>query len=293
MSDATEIILAVQEHGGIPIKLVSETNWAQFGLTLSVAAIGSVFIFLWIWHASLKPIFAQKILNLKLRKLHKKTGRHYIIIKHTESALFSQSMINIDTVMDVEKAIIKFEGKPFDLILHTPGGSIFVSQRLGTLFKNYPGEIRAVIPMYAMSGGALLALCCDKILMDSLSCIGPVDPQIGSLFNSGSARSYKEIIKKKGRKSHDDTFKFEFMGQQYTNSIREFLRPVLAEKITDPDKVESTLEYITSGNIEHSRQIMKEDLTELGIPVDEMDPEIFEIARKIITSKLFEGVFAT
>ena len=37
------------------------------------------------------------------------------------------------------------------------------------------------VPHYAMSGGTLLALAADQIVMDPNAVLGPVDPQLGPL----------------------------------------------------------------------------------------------------------------
>ena len=43
------------------------------------------------------------------------------------------------------------------------------------------------VPHYAMSGGTLIALAADEIVMDRDAVLGPVDPQLGSL-QPGSGR---------------------------------------------------------------------------------------------------------
>ena len=37
----------------------------------------------------------------------------------------------------------------------------------------------AVVPHYAMSGGTLIALAADEIVIDTHAVLGPVDPQLG------------------------------------------------------------------------------------------------------------------
>lgn len=66
-----------------------------------------------------------------------------------------------------------------DLILHTPGGDVAATESLvDYLHSLYNGNIRAIVPQLAMSGGTLIALSCKSIVMGRHSSIGPVDPQI-------------------------------------------------------------------------------------------------------------------
>jgi ClpP class serine protease len=40
----------------------------------------------------------------------------------------------------------------------------------------HPGKVTVFVPHYAMSGGTLLALAADEIVMDDNAVLGPVDP---------------------------------------------------------------------------------------------------------------------
>lgn len=69
--------------------------------------------------------------------------------------------------------------KGLDLILHTPGGDVAATESIiDYLHSLYEGNIRAIVPQIAMSGGTLMALSCSEIVMGRQSSIGPVDPQI-------------------------------------------------------------------------------------------------------------------
>jgi ClpP class serine protease len=73
-----------------------------------------------------------------------------------------------------------------DLILHTPGGDVAATESIiDYLHSLYNGDIRAIIPQMAMSGGTLIALSCKSILMGRQSSLGPVDPQIGGMPAQG------------------------------------------------------------------------------------------------------------
>ena len=69
--------------------------------------------------------------------------------------------------------------KGLDLILHTPGGSVAATESIiNYLYKMFDGDVRALIPQLAMSGGTMLACSCKEIVMGKQSSLGPIDPQI-------------------------------------------------------------------------------------------------------------------
>lgn len=73
-----------------------------------------------------------------------------------------------------------------DLILHTPGGDVAATESIiDYLHSLYNGDIRAIVPQIAMSGGTLIAMSCKSIVMGRQSSLGPVDPQIGGMPAQG------------------------------------------------------------------------------------------------------------
>ena len=69
-----------------------------------------------------------------------------------------------------------------DLILHTPGGSMAATESIvHYLHAMFDGNIRAIIPQLAMSGGTMIACACKHIIMGKQSNLGPIDPQFGGI----------------------------------------------------------------------------------------------------------------
>lgn len=81
-----------------------------------------------------------------------------------------------------------------DLILHTPGGDMAATESLVDYLRSMFGnDIRAIVPQIAMSGGTIIALACNKILMGKESSIGPIDPQFGSTAATGLLQEFERI----------------------------------------------------------------------------------------------------
>ena len=68
---------------------------------------------------------------------------------------------------------------PIDLILHTPGGLVLAAGQIAHALRAHQGKITVFVPHYAMSGGTLIAMAADAIVMDENAVLGPVDPQLG------------------------------------------------------------------------------------------------------------------
>src|SRR6516164_8435803 len=71
--------------------------------------------------------------------------------------------------------------QPIDIILHTPGGLVLAAEQIARALVDHKGKVTVFVPHYAMSGGTLIALAANEIVMDANAVLGPVDPQIGGL----------------------------------------------------------------------------------------------------------------
>jgi ClpP class serine protease len=284
MSEITELINYLNESGGIPLSItnVTTTNPYQFYITTLIGGFMLIYIFGKTALTSIQTIYA-KILLSNFKK--KNRLGNLMVIKHTNSDLFSQAMINQNTLKDIQMKLIKFKGKPFDLILWTPGGEIFSATYISRMLKQYKGKIRSFIPIYSMSGGTMLALSTDEIYMNDSSCLGAVDPQLGNLFKFGSARSWKEIVKLKGKKAEDSSIAFKHIGEQYTKSIRENIRELLVNKLNNKKDINKVVKLLTSGEVEHAFNFTKELLRSQGMNIfdipDETNIKIIKLIRHL------------
>ncbi len=63
-------------------------------------------------------------------------------------------------------------------MLDTPGGVVEIVERMVTVVRYHYSDVTVIILDRAMSAGTIFALSADRIMMDHLSCLGPIDPQI-------------------------------------------------------------------------------------------------------------------
>jgi len=271
-SDIDKLIEVMNRTGGIPVTITTNvaTNWSQYITSLLISSL----MLFWIFGAMLHTGTKSLLTKTYFRILKRKTGRHFLFIKHTSQDLFSASMIDQTTMTKVAEAMNEFKGKPFDLILHTPGGEVFSSMYISRMLKQYPGQIRTIIPMYSMSGGTLLALSTNELVMASSACLGPVDPQLGTLFKFGSAKSWDRILKFKGKKAEDSSISLAYTGKQYTKSIHDHLMNIVDFGLA-PEKKKEFVKFITCGDVEHAFALTPLELTKFGFKIRKLQNKKF------------------
>src|SRR3954454_16160490 len=102
--------------------------------------------------------------------------------------------IDVNDAEEVIRAIhLTDKDVPIDLVLHTPGGLVLASVQIARAIKAHKGKVTVFVPHYAMSGGTLIALAADEIVMDNHAVLGPVDPQLGKY----PAASLLKVVKTK------------------------------------------------------------------------------------------------
>jgi len=75
--------------------------------------------------------------------------------------------IDIDDAESVLRAIRETPpGRPIEIVLHTPGGLVLAARQIAAALADHDGKVTAVVPHYAMSGGTMIALAADEILVD-------------------------------------------------------------------------------------------------------------------------------
>ncbi|MGE0232308.1 MAG: hypothetical protein AB7L76_05615 [Burkholderiaceae bacterium] len=155
------------------------------------------------WNEVLSEVSGQgkgrhDLLRLKyLKKLHAHTKRNILV--YYSGWLQKPGMRGVDfSIGDGDKTGFMTcshkvdRSKGLDLILHTPGGDVAATESIiDYLHSLYDGDIRAIVPQMAMSGGTLIALSCKEIIMGRQSSLGPVDPQIGGMPAQGILEEFE------------------------------------------------------------------------------------------------------
>ena len=172
--------------------------------------------------------------------------------------------INIDDAEAVLRAIrLTPPNKPIDMILHTPGGLVLAASQIANALKNHKGTVTVFVPHYAMSGGTLIALAADRIIMDPNAVLGPVDPQIGGL---PAASIIRAVEAKSIEKVDDHTLILADISQKAINQVGTFVAGLL-EKRLPQDKAEALAALLTTGQFTHDFPITVELAASFGLPI--------------------------
>src|SRR6266850_3192938 len=150
--------------------------------------IGDIF-WVFIMFSMLQPWLKQKLLEAArvrlMHRLERERGSRVILLVHRQETMSFLGFpvlryIDINDSEEVIRAIhLTDDDVPIDLVLHTPGGLVLASVQIARAIKAHKAKVTVYVPHYAMSGGTLIALAADEIIMDNHAVLGPVDPQLG------------------------------------------------------------------------------------------------------------------
>jgi ClpP class serine protease len=170
--------------------------------------------------------------------------------------------IDIDDAESVLRAIRETKpGKTIEIILHTPGGLVLAASQIARALHDHDGRIVAVIPHYAMSGGTLIALAADEIILDRHAALGPVDPQLGQY----AARSLVEVAEMPGR-HEDQTLLLADVGRKAIRQVEDLVQTLLKKRM-EPDRARDLATLLSTGVWTHDHPLMAPELEQLGLPV--------------------------
>ena len=233
---------------------------------------------------TLQPLLKQRFLEAArqrmIRKIEQKRNSRVILLVHRQETMSFlgfpiMRFIDINDSEQVIRAIHLTDPEvPIDIILHTPGGLVLAALQIARAVKRHKGKVTAFIPHYAMSGGTLIALAADEIVMDEHAVLGPVDPQLGQ----SPAASITRVLKEKPIERIDDqTLIMADVAEKALRQMKQNLKDLLEGKYP-PEKVEELAEILSQGRWTHDYPITFDEAKKLGLPVStEMPEEIYEL----------------
>jgi len=130
------------------------------------------------------------------------------------------------------------------------------------------------VPHYAMSGGTLIALCADEIVMDPNAVLGPVDPQIGDM---PAASIVKLLDAKPVAQISDEMLVLADVAQKARLQVVSFVAEVLLKHLPK-DKAAMLATVLSEGRWTHDFPITVEAARQLGLPIStSMPPLIYQL----------------
>lgn len=237
----------------------------------------------------LVPMIRQRIIETErvgvLRALEQRRGSRVITMIHRQEAL---SLLGVPlyrylTMEDSEQVLrairLTPDERPIDLILHTPGGLALAATQIAYGIRKHPAPVTVFVPHYAMSGGTLVALAANHLVMDENAALGPIDPQLMQQ-NEGPypAPSILAVVQRKGAEKVDDkTLLLADIAEKSLRQVRGFLAWLLGEPL-GKERAEAVAEALTDGRWTHDYPLTTDGLRDLGLTVrTDMPPEVYRL----------------
>ena len=233
----------------------------------------------------LQPILKKKMLEAARQKMIAKIekqrgGSRVIILIHRQETMSIlgfplMRFIDINDSEQVIRAIhLTDSDTPIDIILHTPGGLLLASLQIARAIEKHKAKVTAYVPHYAMSGGTLIALAADEIVMDDHAVLGPLDPQIGNF----SAASLVRVFKKKTLEHVDDeTLILADSAEKALYQIKNEIIDLLSDRYSS-EKAEFIADTLSQGHWTHDHPISVKEAIKIGLPIKKDIPkEIYQL----------------
>ena len=250
---------------------------------------GIIGILFWILllYALVHPYLKQRSLRMARYELislmEKKYGWRVITLIHRQERIgfFGIPVYRYIDIEDSEAVIRAIRStppnQPIALILHTPGGLVLAASQIAMALKKHPAKKIVIIPHYAMSGGTLIALAADEILMDPTAVLGPLDPQIQTTQGVFPAPSLVKVAKERGEKVSDTTLIYADIAEKALKEVQDTIVYLLKDKMPE-EKAREVARKLTEGYYTHDYPITFEHAKEMGLPVsDKVPPEVYEL----------------
>jgi ClpP class serine protease len=246
-------------------------------------SVGDLFWLFFVFSA-LQPVLRQRMLEAmrtrKISQLERMRGSRVILLVHRQETMRLLGFplvryIDINDSEEVLRAIqMTDEDVPLDIVLHTPGGLVLAATQIARAIREHKSKVTVFVPHYAMSGGTLIALAADEIVMSSHAVLGPIDPQLGQ---SPAASLIKVVAAKPISKVDDQTLIMADVGRKAIDQVKQAARELLARPLA-ADKAEALAEKLSTGTWTHDYPIFASIAQELGLRVTtNMPDEVLEL----------------
>ena len=206
----------------------------------------------------------------QIAAIEKERGSRVITMIHRQEtrSFFSlpiSRMIDLEDAQQIIPAIKETPAEmPIDLVLHTPGGMVLAAMQIARALNAHPSKVTVHVPVYAMSGGTLIALAAEEIMMDTFSVLGPIDPQLAGL----PAASFVEVKAQKPiAEINDLTLIFASMGEKASKQVKAGALELLADKMP-ADQAKILVEKLAGGYWTHDYALTAEEAKNLGLNVN-------------------------
>src|ERR1700674_4484972 len=230
-------------------------------------------IWLFFIFSAIQPMLQQKMLEAmrvrKISKLERERKSRVILLVHRQETMRFLGCpvpryIDIKDSEEVLRSIQMTDADvPLDLVLHTPGGLVLAALQIAKAVREHKAKVTVFVPHYAMSGGTLIALAADEIVMCEHSVLGPIDPQLGE---SPAASLIKVVGEKPMAKIDDRTLILADVGRKAITQVKQAASELLTRRLA-AEQADALAEKLTAGTWTHDYPIWASTAKSLGLSV--------------------------
>jgi len=241
---------------------------------------------LWVFFvfSALQPVLKQRFLEASrarlIARIEQQRNSRVILLVHRQETMSLLGFpvfryIDVDDSEEILRAIrLTDPAVPIDIMLHTPGGLVLAALQIARAIHKHEGKVTAFVPHYAMSGGTLIALGCDEIVMSEYAVLGPVDPQLGQY---PAASILKAVAKKPVADVDDQTLILADQAEKAVAQVRESVQDLLTDKCPK-EKAAELARLLSEGTWTHDHPITFETAKSYGLPVrSDLPPEFLDL----------------
>src|ERR1700693_196148 len=234
--------------------------------------------------SALQPLLRQRMLEAmrtrKMSQIERQRGSRVILLIHRQETMrllgFRMARyIDINDSEEVLRAIHMTDADvPLDIVLHTPGGLVLAALQIARAIRAHKAKVTVFVPHYAMSGGTLIALAANEIVMCHHSVLGPIDPQLGQ---QPAASLLKVVEQKPIAEIDDQTLVMADGGRKAIAAVKHAAETLLTAP-KPAARGEALAEKLATGTWTHDYPIFAAEAKELGLPVStDMLNEVLEL----------------
>ena len=217
-----------------------------------------------------------------IRAIEKAHGTRVITMIHRQEkrSLFGFSVARHIDLEDAQTIIAAIKETPsdvpIDLVLHTPGGLVLAAMQIARAVEAHKAKVTVYVPVYAMSGGTLIALAADEIVLGEFSVLGPIDPQIAGLPAAS-------IVKARDSKPIAEVFDLTLVLADVSEKALAQVKRGAVELLTprmEQAAAEALAAKLAGGHWTHDYALTASEAAELGLPVKVAMPnEVMELMK--------------
>jgi ClpP class serine protease len=218
-----------------------------------------------------------------MRSIEKARGTRVITMIHRQETMNILGFpiaryIDIEDSEQIMRAIrLTPDDMAIDLVLHTPGGLVLAAEQIAFALQRRKGQVTVMVPHYAMSGGTLICVAADRLVLDPNAVLGPVDPQVGGVQSSYPAASILKALQQPNPNRDDATIILGDVAEKALRQVRATVVELLRESKTEPE-AGRIADALALGQWTHDYPLDIAELRQLGLDVrEDMPREVYAL----------------